>query len=136
MIRIRFFGSLASANLSAQGLPIVLSQYGDLASRQGILKEKNIAQKILPCNYCYNIMTRELKVSRIGNSKGIRLPATLLKRYRILDAVLLEEGPDSITLRPKPGKKLTWRETAAAMAREQENWKEFDVTLGDGLNEI
>jgi antitoxin component of MazEF toxin-antitoxin module len=28
-------------------------------------------------------MTTEIKVSRIGNSRGIRLPASLLKRYQI-----------------------------------------------------
>ena len=46
----------------------------------------------------------EIKVSRIGNSRGIRLPASLLKRYQIEDAVLIEEGADSITLRPKNSK--------------------------------
>ena len=78
----------------------------------------------------------ELKISRIGNSRGIRLPATLLKRYRIENTVLLEEGPDFITLRPKRTKKLSWTETALAMAREKEDWTDMEKTVGDGLDEI
>ncbi len=78
----------------------------------------------------------EIKVSRIGNSRGIRLPAALLKRYHIDDAVLLEEGTDSITLRPKHSKKLSWKETADEMAKETESWKDLDVTMDDGLEHL
>jgi antitoxin MazE len=81
-------------------------------------------------------MISEIKVSRIGNSRGIRLPASLLKRYQIEDAVLIEEGPDSITLRPKHSRKLSWKNTATEMARESESWKDFDTTLDDGLNHL
>jgi antitoxin MazE len=75
----------------------------------------------------------ELKLSRIGNSRGIRLPATLLKRYQIEDVVLVEEGADSITLRPKRSRKGSWKETAVEMAREKENWMDFETTVDDGL---
>lgn len=78
----------------------------------------------------------QLKLSRIGNSKGIRLPASLLKRYQIEDIVLVEEGIDSITLRPKKTKKLSWEETAAEMAREKENWLDFASVIDDGLEHL
>jgi antitoxin MazE len=78
----------------------------------------------------------ELKVSRIGNSRGIRLPASLLKRYRIEDIVLLEEGEDSLTLRPKSSKKLSWKETATEMAKAREDWKVFETTVDDGLDSL
>jgi antitoxin MazE len=78
----------------------------------------------------------EIKVSRIGNSRGIRLPASLLKRYQIEDAVLVEEGADSITLRPKHSKKLSWKDTAAEMARESEARKDFEITVDDGLEHL
>jgi antitoxin MazE len=78
----------------------------------------------------------ELKLSRIGNSRGIRLPSSLLKRYQIEDVVLVEEHADSFTLRPKRTKKLSWRDTAMEMAREKESWKDFDTAVGDGLDEI
>ncbi len=77
---------------------------------------------------------KELKVSRIGNSRGIRLPAALLKRYRIEDAVLLEEGEDSITLRPKSCRKLSWKETASEMAKAGEDWTAFETSVDDGLD--
>jgi antitoxin MazE len=81
-------------------------------------------------------MATEIKVSRIGNSRGIRLPSALLKRYQIEDVVLIEEGADSITLRPKNSKKLSWEATAAAMASESESWSDFETTTADGLEHL
>ena len=78
----------------------------------------------------------EVKVSRIGNSRGIRLPAALIKRYQIGDVVILEEGSDSLTLRPKRTKKLSWKETAAEMAQRDESWKDFEGTVADGLEHL
>jgi len=86
-------------------------------------------------NYSNNMAT-EIKVSRIGNSRGIRLPSALLKRYQIEDVVLVEEGSDSITLRPKNSKKLSWAGTAAAMASEGESWNDFEITTADGLDHL
>ena len=82
--------------------------------------------------------TIELKVTRIGNSRGVRLPAPLLRRYRITDTLILVEHPDEIVLRPKHTKnqKLSWEETAKAMAAAKEDWSEWDCTLADGLNEL
>jgi antitoxin MazE len=81
-------------------------------------------------------MITEIKVSRIGNSRGIRLPASLLKPYQIEDAVQDEEGADSITLRPKHTRKLSWENTALEMAREKESWKDFETTVNDGLDNL
>jgi len=91
---------------------------------------------IQPLRYYSYYVVIELKLSRIGNSKGIRLPASLLKRYQIEDVVLVEEGSDSITLRPRHTRKLSWNATAAEMAREKENWLELEAALGDGLDQL
>jgi antitoxin MazE len=77
----------------------------------------------------------EVTVSRIGNSKGIRLPAFLLKKYGITDTLLLEQRPDEIALRTKLSKKLSWKETFEEMAREKEDWADFEQTSADGLDE-
>ena len=77
----------------------------------------------------------ELSVSRIGNSRGIRLPAAILKKYGITDTLLLEQRPDEIVLRTKRSRKLSWKETFEEMAREKENWSDFDQTTADGLDE-
>ena len=81
--------------------------------------------------------TTELKLARIGNSRGIRLPADLIRRHGLDDGVLLEDRGDSLVLRPKAKpKKLSWEETAREMAASDEDWSEWDCTLADGLEEI
>lgn len=78
---------------------------------------------------------RELKVTRIGNSRGIRLPADTLKRYRISGSLIMEERSDGILLRV-PGSavpKLGWADTAQAMAAEAENRRQWDTATADGL---
>ena len=80
----------------------------------------------------------ELKVARIGNSRGVRLPAKTLERYAIGDRVIMEETADGILLRPRrePNPKLSWEETARATAASAEDWSEWDSTSGDGLANI
>ncbi len=79
--------------------------------------------------------TRELKVTRIGNSRGVRLPADTLERYRIGSVVLMEERSDAILLRPAGPvvEKLSWADTAREMAVTAEDWGAWDATAGDGL---
>ena len=81
--------------------------------------------------------TAVLKVCRIGNSRGIRLPAALLRKYHITDTIVAEEKPDEIVLRRRHASrpKLSWEETAKAMAAAQEDWSEWDSTSADGLDD-
>jgi antitoxin MazE len=82
-------------------------------------------------------MTTTLKVARIGNSRGIRLPAAMLRKYHITDAVVAEEKADGIVLYPRrsPRQKLSWAETAKAMAKAQEDWSDWEkTTSADGLH--
>ena len=79
--------------------------------------------------------TLELTVTRIGNSRGIRLPAELLRRYRIGQSVLLEERPDELVLRATKQAKLSWQETFAAMAAEKEDWSAWDGVAADGIHD-
>jgi hypothetical protein len=90
------------------------------------------------CYYGYYMKPVELKVARIGNSRGVRIPATTLARYRIGDSVVMEERTDGILLRPRraAGQKVSWEDTALAMSAEPEDWSEWNATLADGLNEI
>ena len=83
--------------------------------------------------------TMELKVVRIGNSCGIRLPADTLRRYHIIGAVLIEERSEGIFLHPKSPlavEKLSWEETSRQMAESQEDWSAWDTAANDGLAEI
>src|SRR5450759_3981357 len=79
--------------------------------------------------------TTELKITRIGNSRAVRLPAASLRRYRIGAAVIMEERGDGILLRA-PGavvEKLSWEDTAREMAASAEDWSAWDAVNADGL---
>jgi antitoxin component of MazEF toxin-antitoxin module len=80
----------------------------------------------------------ELKVARIGNSRGVRLPAETLERYGIGESVIMEEREDGILLRPAgmSGLRLSWAETAAQMAASDEDWSEWDTTAEDGMSQV
>jgi len=82
--------------------------------------------------------TMKLKVARIGNSRGVRLPAASLRRYRIGETVLMEERSDGILLRPTGAAvaKLSWEETAREMAASREDWSAWDATAADGLDDL
>ncbi len=82
--------------------------------------------------------TRELKVARIGNSRGVRLPASSLKRYSVGSVMIMEERADGILLRSAGPtvEKLTWEDTAREMAAANEDWSEWDVLDGDGLDSV
>jgi hypothetical protein len=62
----------------------------------------------------------------------------LLRKYHIIDSVVAEEKTDEIVLRPgrvrRP--KLSWEETAKAMAAVKEDWSEWDSTTADGLDPL
>jgi len=82
--------------------------------------------------------TRELKVARIGNSRGVRLPASSLKRYSVGSVMIMEERVEGILLRSAgPAiEKLDWEDTAREMAVCGEDWSEWDETGADGLETV
>jgi antitoxin MazE len=81
-----------------------------------------------------------LKIVRIGNSRGVRIPAQLLSRYRIRESVEVECTDAGIFLRPKRDARLSWAETFKEMRREQEakgdEFSDFDSARGDGLSSL
>jgi hypothetical protein len=80
--------------------------------------------------------THELAVTRIGKFRGVRLSAEILRRYQIKDSVILEQRENEIALKPRKQAKLSWEETAKAMAAAKEDWSDWDATVADGLNEL
>ena len=80
----------------------------------------------------------KLKVARIGNSRGVRLPAAALRRYRIGATVLMEERSEGILLRPMVPtvEKLSCDDTAREMAASHEVWSAWDIATTDGLNDV
>jgi antitoxin MazE len=76
---------------------------------------------------------RLTKLVAIGNSKGVRLPKNILQKYGFSDTLLLEETEHGILLRSQKDEKLSWEKTYKEMAKEKEDWQDFDDTLLDGL---
>lgn len=81
---------------------------------------------------------KHLKVARIGNSRGVRIPAVTLERYRIGDEVVMEERDDGILLKPlrTATPKLSWTETADAMRVAAEDWSDWEGSVADGLDHV
>lgn len=78
-----------------------------------------------------------LDLVRIGNSRGIRLPAELIRKHGFEAGVILQDHGDGISLKPKrSAKKLSLADTYKEMAAAAEDWSEWDSTLADGLDEI
>ena len=82
--------------------------------------------------------TLELKITKIGNSRGVRIPAGVLQRYAFTDAVIMIENMDGILLRPKQQTdvKMSWADTAKAMAASSEEWSDWDGVAADGLDGV
>jgi antitoxin MazE len=76
----------------------------------------------------------ELKIVRIGNSKGIRLPKSIIDKYGFEDLLQVEEADNGIFLKSKNDEKLSWEATFKEMKSETEDWSDFDDTINDGLD--
>ena len=70
------------------------------------------------------MQTVEVKIARIGNSRDVRIPAEVLRRYAFTDTAVMVESVDGVLLRPKrkTDEKLSWGDTAKAMAAASEDW--------------
>ena len=85
-------------------------------------------------------MTRRqtLKVVRIGNSRGVRLPADWIALHGFETELIAESGPDGILLRPaKTNSQLSWEGTGMAIAEAGETYQtDFAATDADGLDSL
>jgi len=61
------------------------------------------------------------RLVRIGNSRGIRLPKTLLAEADLPDDVELEAAPGRIVIRPARSPRSGWSEAAARMRKREED---------------
>ena len=78
-----------------------------------------------------------VKLTRIGNSRGIRIPTGVIRRLGLDRAGLeAEVRPDGLFLRAAASSKLSWSETALAMATEGEDWTDFENASADGLHTV
>jgi antitoxin component of MazEF toxin-antitoxin module len=80
----------------------------------------------------------ETSLARIGNSRGIRLPAEWIRRHGLESGIVLEDRGDQIVVKAlKPSNpKLSWEETAVEMSKADEDWSEWETAAGDGLEAV
>ncbi len=76
----------------------------------------------------------EAKLITIGNSKGVRLTKKLIEKYHLGEKLTLEEVQDGILIKADtPPEKYSWEQTFKEMAREKEDWSDFDILSSDGI---
>ena len=76
-----------------------------------------------------------VKLTKIGNSKGVRLNKQWLNRYKFGDFIEVDELPDGLLLKAPSDQKLSWEETYKEMAESDEFWSGWDAVSSDGLDE-
>ena len=76
-----------------------------------------------------------VKLTKIRNSKGVRLNKQLLNRYKFGDFIEVDEFPDGLLLKAPIDQQLTWEETYKETAESDEDWSEWDAVSSDGLDE-
>lgn len=76
----------------------------------------------------------EMKLINIGNSKGIRIPKRLIEKYHLGEKLSIEEVQGGILIKADiPPEKYTWEQTYKEMAKENEDWTDFDSLAADGI---
>ena len=83
--------------------------------------------------------TLQIPLARIGNSRGIRLPAPMIKKFGFDHGIVLEDQGDVVVLKPRRRRapeKLGWAETAREMSESSEGWTDWDRAGSDGLRDI
>ncbi len=73
----------------------------------------------------------EISIIKIGNSKGLRLPKTILKKYNIKDSVDLVLEEDQIIIKPVSKKREGWDEAFEKMSQNKEDNPVMDDVFVD-----
>jgi antitoxin MazE len=80
-------------------------------------------------------MSATLKLVPIGNSKGIRIPSELIRRYQLCDEVRITEMPNGIFIESLSDRKLSLNESFEAMAKDVKDQAEVRSWAESGLSE-
>jgi len=75
----------------------------------------------------------ELNVIKVGNSKGVRLPKSILKEYKIEDTIELRFKEGYIELRPITKPRENWDEAFKKMANDPNEETRIDDYFEDEL---
>ena len=73
----------------------------------------------------------EVSIIKIGNSKGLRLPKTILKKYDIKDSVELVLEEEQIVIKPVSKKREGWDKAFEKMSQKMSQNKEDNPVMDD-----
>lgn len=78
----------------------------------------------------------ELALAQIGNSRGVRLSATLIRKHGLDQGILLEDRGHEIVLKRRGGpRKLSLEETYRQMAASEEDWSDWEQAGTEDLED-
>lgn len=77
-----------------------------------------------------------IKDNRIGNSRGVRIPSLVINQLGFDRAGLTAETRANGLLLTAQKNKLSWAETAQAMAQAKEDWSDLEHASADGLADL
>lgn len=77
----------------------------------------------------------KVKIIEIGNSKGIRLPKSLLKQLGLKNEVQLEATKNSLIIRPSNTARFDWAKSFHAMTKSSDDILLDDYTPNSWDNE-
>lgn len=76
-----------------------------------------------------------IKLIKIGNSRGVRLPKKIIEKYHFKDELIMEVREEGIILKPKDkDSKLSWDETFKEMSTQDEDWSDMEALDSEGLD--
>ena len=74
----------------------------------------------------------KVKLTRIGNSQGIRLPKTVIQQAGLTPELELEVGDGQVVLRPAGKPRQNWEQEARAChAANEDAFDDWDSSAGD-----
>ncbi len=73
----------------------------------------------------------ELKIIKIGNSKGVRIPKAVLEKYKMKDSVILILKDDGLFLKPVDHSRKDWEAAFKQMHENGDDQLLFDDVFED-----
>jgi len=73
----------------------------------------------------------ELKIIKIGNSKGVRIPKAILEKYKMKDSVILILKDDGLFLKPVDHPRKDWEAAFKQMHENGDDQLLFDDVFED-----
>ena len=75
-----------------------------------------------------------IKLIKIGNSRGIRLPKSIIEKYQLDEDLIIEESDEGILIKPKSRVRHGWDEQFASAKNKEyskDHFEDFSSVAND-----